>query len=53
MQVRVELRQEEEVLASGETPQESSLLKMVRGLISEGEEGDPILTQEEVDRLEL
>ena len=51
--MRVELRQEEEVLASGETPQESSLLGMVRELISEGEDGGPILTQGEVDCIEL
>ena len=51
--MRIELRQEEEVLASGETPQESSLLKMVRELISEGEDGGHILTQEEVDHVEL
>ena len=41
--MRVELRQEEEVLASRETPQESSLSEMVRELISEGEDGDAIL----------
>ena len=35
--MRVELRQEEEVLASWEMPPESSLLEMVRELISEGE----------------
>ena len=51
--MRVKLRQEEEVLASREMPQESNLLEMVRELISEGEDGDPILTQEEVDRVEL
>ena len=51
--MRVKLRQEEEVLASRETPQESSLLEMVRELISEGEEGDPLLTQGELDCLEL
>ena len=49
----VELRREEEVLASGEMPQESSLLEMVRELISEEEDGGPILTQGEVDRIEL
>ena len=53
MQVRVELRQEEEVLASGETPRESSLLEMVRELISDREDGGALLTQEGVDRLEL
>ena len=52
-QVRVELRWEEEVLASGETPPESSLLEMVRELVSKGEDRGPILTQEEVDRIEL
>ena len=36
--MRLELRQEEEVLASGEMPLESSLLEMVRELISEGED---------------
>ena len=51
--MRVELRQEEEVLASGEMPLESSLLEMVRELISKGEDGGPILTQEEVDCIEL
>ena len=51
--MRVELRREEEVLASRETPPESSLLEMVRELISEGEDGDPILMQEEVDHIEL
>ena len=51
--MRVELRWEEEVLASRETPQESSLLETVRELISEGGEGDPILTQEEVNCIEL
>ena len=51
--MRVELRQEEEVLASREMPPESSLLEMVRELISKGEDGGPILTQEEVDRIEL
>ena len=51
--VRVELRQEEEVLASRETPPESSLLEMVRELISEGEDRGPILTQEEQSRIEL
>ena len=51
--MRVELRWEEEVLASGEMPPESSLLEMMRELISEGEEGDPILSQEEVDRIGL
>ena len=48
--MRIELRQEEEVLASRETPQESSLLEMVRELISKGEDGDAILSQEDVDR---
>ena len=51
--MRVELRQEEEVLASGEMPQESSLLEMVRELISEGEDRGTILMQEEVDHIEL
>ena len=51
--MRVELRQEEEVLASRETPRESSLLKMVRDLISEGEDGGAILSQGEVDLLDL
>ena len=51
--MRIELRQEEEVLAFGETSQESSLLEMVRELISEGEDGGVILTPEEVVRLEL
>ena len=51
--MRIELRQEEEVLASGETPQESSLLEMVRELSSKGEDGGVILTQEDVDCLEL
>ena len=51
--MRVKLRQEEEVLASGETPQESSLFEMVRELISEGEDGDAILSQEEVNHIEL
>ena len=51
--MRVELRREEEVLASGETPPESSLLEMVRELISEGEGGGPILTQEELGWIEL
>ena len=51
--MRIELRQEEEALASGETPQESSLLEMVRDLISEGEDGGAILMQGEVDCLEL
>ena len=35
-------------LASRETPPESSLLEMVRELISEGEDGGPIMTQEEL-----
>ena len=51
--MRVELRREEEVLSSRETPPESSLLEMVRELIAEGEDGGPILTQEEIDRIEL
>ena len=51
--MRLELRQEEEALASGETPLESSLLEMVRELISKGEEGGPIMTQEESGRIEL
>ena len=51
--MRIELRQEEEVLASREMPPESSLLEMVRELISEGKDGSPIMTQEELDRVEL
>ena len=51
--MRVELRREEEVLASGEMPLESSLLEMVRELISKGEDGGPILALEEVDCIEL
>ena len=51
--MRLELRQKEEVLASGETPPESSLLKMVRELISEGEDRGPIMMQEEQSQLEL
>ena len=51
--MKVELRQEEEVLASGEMPLESSLLEMVRELISEGEDGGPILTQEKQSQIEL
>ena len=51
--MRVELRQEEEVLASREMPPESSLLEMVRELISEEEDRGSILTQEEVDHIEL
>ena len=46
--MRLELRQEE-VLASGETSLESSLLEMVRELISEGKDGGPIMTQEELE----
>ena len=51
--MRLELRQEEEVLASGETPLESSLLEMVRELLSEGEDRGPIITQEELGWIEL
>ena len=51
--MRVKLRWEEEVLAFGEMPPESSLLEMVRELISEGEDGGSILKQEEVDHIEL
>ena len=52
-QVRIELRWEEEVLVSGGMSPESSLLEMVRDLISKGEDGGPILTQEELDWVEL
>ena len=52
-QVRVKLRWEEEVLASGKMPPESSLLEMVRELISEGEDGGPIMMQEEQSWIEL
>ena len=51
--MRLKLRQEEEVLASGEMPLESSLLEMVRELISEGEDGGPIIMQEELGHIEL
>ena len=50
--MRVKLRHEEEVLASGEMPQKSSLLEMVRELISKGADRDAILMQEEVDHIE-
>ena len=50
--MRVKLRQEEEVLASGETPPKSSLLEMVRELISKGKDGGPIMMQEEQSRIE-
>ena len=52
-QVRLELSHEEEVLASGEMPLESSLLEMVRELISKGEDRGPIMTQEELGQIEL
>ena len=51
--MRLELRQEEEVLASGEMPLESSLLEMVRELLSEGEDRGPIIMQEEFGWIEL
>ena len=41
--MRVELRWEEEVLASGETPLESLLLGMVEDLLSEVDDGGLIL----------
>ena len=41
--MRVELRQEEEVLASGETPPEGHLLGMVEDLLSEVDNGGLIL----------
>ena len=51
--MRLKLRQEEEVLASGEIPPESSLLEMVRELISEGEDRGPIMIQEDLGQIEL
>ena len=41
--MRVKLRQEEEVLASGEMPPESCLLEMVEDLLGEVDDGGPIL----------
>ena len=37
-----ELKREEEVLASGETPPESHLLDAVRNLVEEEDDGGPI-----------
>ena len=42
--MRFELRQEEEALAPGETPPESSLLRMVEELVFELDDGGPIIT---------
>ena len=41
--MRLKLRWEEEVLASGETPQESHLLGIVEDLLSEVDDGGLIL----------
>ena len=41
--MRLELRQEEEVLTSGETPPESCLLGMVEELLFEVDDGGHIL----------
>ena len=51
--MRVKLRWEEEVLASGEMPPESILLEIVRDLVLEGEDGGPIMTQEDMSQIEL
>ena len=41
--MRLELRQEEEALASGETPPESRLLGMVEDLLFNVNDGSPIM----------
>ena len=42
--MRLELRQEEEALASRETPPESNLLRLVEELVFEVDNGGPIMT---------
>ena len=41
--MRIKLRQEEEILASGKTPPESSLSRMVEELLFDVDDGGPIM----------